>query len=100
MGQDVPHVLSDLPQGGSFFYLNKDVEIYKKMPFHIKTNSVMNPTIGDVYYKGDNAWSETYTDRKVYTNESDADAVKATTVTTNGVTYAPKHFANSTVVSE
>jgi hypothetical protein len=70
------------------------------MPFHIKTNSVMNPTIGDVYYKGDNTWSETYADRKVYTNESDADAVKATTVTNNGVTYAPKHFANSTVVSE
>ena len=60
----------------------------------------MNPTIGDVYYKGDNTWSETYADRKVYTHQSDADAVKATTVTKNGVTYAPKHFANSTVVSE
>ena len=33
-------------------------------------------------------------------NESDANAVKATTVTKNGVTYAPKHYANSTVVSE
>ena len=60
----------------------------------------MNPTIGDVYYKGDNAWSETYADRKIYSAKSAADAVKATTVTTNGVTYAPKHFANSTVVSE
>tara|TARA_Y100000385_G_C12776377_1_gene501532 strand:+ start:79 stop:291 length:213 start_codon:yes stop_codon:yes gene_type:complete len=70
------------------------------MPFHIKTNSVMNPTIGDVYYKGDNTWTESYDDRKVYTKKSDADAVKATTVTRNGVTYAPKHFANSTVVSE
>ena len=70
------------------------------MPYHIKTNSVMNPTIGDVYYKGDNAWSETYADRKIYSAKSGADAVKATTVTTNGVTYAPKHFANSTVVSE
>ena len=70
------------------------------MPYHIKTNSVMNPTIGDVYYKGDNAWSETYADRKIYSAISNADAVKATTVTTNGVTYAPKHFANSTVVSE
>jgi len=60
----------------------------------------MNPTIGDVYYKGDNAWSETYADRKIYSAKSGADAVKATTVTTNGVTYAPKHFANSTVVSE
>ena len=70
------------------------------MPYHIKTNSVMNPTIGDVYYKGDNTWTETYDDRKVYSTKSSADAVKATTVTTNGVTYAPKHFANSTVVSE
>jgi len=60
----------------------------------------MNPTIGDVYYKGDNAWSETYADRKIYSAKSGADAVKATTVTMNGVTYAPKHFANSTVVSE
>jgi len=60
----------------------------------------MNPTIGDVYYKGDNAWSEDYADRKIYSAKSGADAVKATTVTMNGVTYAPKHFANSTVVSE
>jgi len=70
------------------------------MPYHIKTNSVMNPTIGDVYYKGDNTWSENYADRKIYSAKSGADAVKATTVTMNGVTYAPKHFANSTVVSE
>ena len=70
------------------------------MPYHIKTPSVINPTIGDVYYKGDNAWSETYADRKVYSTKSSADAVKATTVTANGVTYTPKHFANSTVVSE
>jgi hypothetical protein len=70
------------------------------MPYHIKTSSVMNPTIGDVYYKGDNAWSEDYADRKIYSAKSGADAVKATTVTMNGVTYAPKHFANSTVVSE
>lgn len=70
------------------------------MPFHIKTPSVINPAIGDVYYKGGNSWTETYTDRKVYTNESDANDVKATTVTINGVTYAPKHYANSTVVSE
>ena len=30
----------------------------------------MNPTIGDVYYKGDNAWSETYADRKIYSAKS------------------------------
>ena len=60
----------------------------------------MNPTIGDVYYKDNNTWTETYADRKIYTNKSTADAVKATKVTMNGVTYAPKHYANSTVVSE
>ena len=70
------------------------------MPYHVKTPSVINPAIGDVYYKGDNAWSETYADRKIYENQSDADDIKATTVTMNGITYAPKHFANSTVVSE
>ena len=70
------------------------------MPYHIKTPSVMNPTIGDVYYKGDNNWTESFDDRKIYENESHANAVKATTVTKNGVTYAPKHYANSTVVSE
>ena len=36
------------------------------MPYHVKTPSVINPTIGDVYYKGDNTWSETYADRKIY----------------------------------
>ena len=60
----------------------------------------MNPTIGDVYYTGDNRWTETYDDRKVYTNESDANADKATTVTKNGITSTPTHFANATVVSE
>jgi len=70
------------------------------MPFHIKTPSVLNPTIGDVYYKGGNAWTDLYDDRKVYENEADANADKATTVTKNGVTYTPKHFGNATVVSE
>ena len=70
------------------------------MPFHIKTPSVLNPTIGDVYYKGGNAWTDLYDDRKVYENETDANADKATTVTKNGVTYTPKHFDNATVVSE
>ena len=70
------------------------------MPFHIKTPSILNPTIGDVYYTGNNRWTETYADRKVYTEESAANADKATTVTKNGVTYTPKHFASATVVSE
>ena len=69
------------------------------MPYHIKTPSVINPSI-DVYYTNEDKWSETYADRKVYTTKSSANAVKATTVTRNGITYIPKHFANSTVVSE
>jgi len=71
------------------------------MPYHIKTKSVLNPTIGDVYYKGGNAWTDLYDDRQVFENESDAIAVKNTTVTTNqGVAYTPKHFANAIIVSE
>ena len=69
------------------------------MPYHIKTPSVMNPSI-DVYYTDEDKWTETYADRKVYTTKSSANAVKATTVTRNGITYIPKHFANATVVSE
>ena len=69
------------------------------MPYHIKTPSVMNPSV-DVYYTDEDKWTETYADRKVYTTKSSANAVKATTVTRNGITYIPKHFANSTVVSE
>ena len=44
------------------------------------------------------------TDRKQYANISDANAVKATTVTRviggKTMTYQPKWFANSTVVTE
>lgn len=70
------------------------------MAYHIKTTSVLNPAIGDVYYREDGSWTDVYADRKVYATEGEATAVKNTTVTRNGVTYAPKHFANATVVSE
>ena len=69
--------------------------------YHIKTPSVLNPTIGDVYWKGDNTWTETYSDRKVYTNRTTANDQAATTVTTSlGITYQPKWWAHSTVVTE
>ena len=68
------------------------------MPYHVKTPKALGT--GDVYWKENNSWTETYADRKQYANISDANAVKATTVTTNGITYAPKWFANSTVVTE
>ena len=67
------------------------------MPYHVKTPGQL---VGDVYWKGDNTWTETYADRKQFANIADANAVKATTVTQNGITYSPKWFANSTVVTE
>ena len=68
------------------------------MPYHVKTQGKLN--VGDVYWKGDNTWTDTYADRKQFANISDANAVKATTVTQNGITYQPKWFSNSTVVTE
>ena len=68
------------------------------MPYHVKTPKAIGT--GDVYWKENNTWTETYADRKQYANISDANAVKATTVTSYGITYAPKWFANSTVVTE
>ena len=68
------------------------------MPYHVKTPKAIGT--GDVYWKENNTWTETYADRKQYANISDANAVKATTVTSNGYTYTPKWFANSTVVTE
>jgi len=68
------------------------------MPYHVKTPKALGT--GDVYWKENNTWTETYADRKQYANISDANAVKATTVTSNGYTYIPKWFANSTVVTE
>ena len=72
------------------------------MPYHIKTPGALN--VGDVYWKGDNAWTETYADRKQYANKSDADAQAATTETrTLGdktITYQPNWWKNATVVTE
>jgi len=70
------------------------------MPYHIRTQSILNPSIGNIYYKGNNTWTDLYDDRKVYVNEADANADKETTVTKDGITYTPKHFVNATVVSE
>ena len=70
------------------------------MAYHIKTPSVMGSSIGDVYYKDESTWTEEYDDRKVFSTKSAATTVKNTTVTLNGHTWSPKHFANATVVSE
>ena len=69
------------------------------MPYHVKTPSKVN--VGDVYWKGDNSWTNYYASRKQFSSKSDADAVAATTVTSpQGVTYQPKWFADATVVTE
>ena len=69
------------------------------MPYHVKTPSKVN--VGDVYWKGNNSWTNTYADRIQFSTRSDADALKATTVTSpQGVTYQPEWFKNATVVNE
>ena len=69
------------------------------MPYHDKTPSKVN--VGDVYWKGDNSWTNDYASRKQFSSKSDAEAIKATTITSpQGVTYQPKWFANATVVTE
>ena len=67
------------------------------MPYHIKTPGKL---VGDVYWKGENTWTETYADRKQFSAKSAADAVKATTVTMNAGTWTPKWFANCNVETE
>ena len=68
------------------------------MPYHVKTPGKLE--VGDVYWKENNSWTDTYADRKQYANKADADAVKATTATINCITYQPDWFKNSTVVTE
>ena len=68
------------------------------MPYHIKKTSIVSGQ--DVYYKGGDTWTETYADRKQYSTKSPATTKKNATVTFNGVSYVPKAFADSTIVTE
>ena len=61
------------------------------MPYHIKRPSVLKDGT-DVYYTGENRWSDVFVNRKVYTE--DPTAITANTDGSNGA------FKNSTVVSE
>ena len=70
------------------------------MPYHLKTQSTFNSAVGEVYYKGNNSWTEVFEDRKVYENEDDAISDKNTTFSANGVTYTPRHFENAIIISE
>ena len=44
------------------------------MVWHIKKTSMLGSAVGDVYYKGDKRWTETYSDRKTYTSQAKAKA--------------------------
>ena len=77
------------------------------MPFYIKKTSTLGSSVpidGGEYYAGDNHWTNIYENRKVYTNKTDADAQKATSVTRTiggkSYTYQPKWWKNSTVIEE
>ena len=42
------------------------------MVWHIKKTSMLGSTIGTVYYKGDNRWTEPYADRSTYSSQAKA----------------------------
>ena len=44
------------------------------MVWHIKKTSMMGAGVGNVYYAGDNRWTETYASRKTYTSQAKAKA--------------------------
>jgi len=44
------------------------------MVWHIKKSSMMGAGVGTVYYKGNNRWTETYSDRATYTSQAKAKA--------------------------
>ena len=49
------------------------------MPYHVKSTGEMGTV--EFYYKADGTWTQTYADRKQYSAQADADAVKATSET-------------------
>ena len=77
------------------------------MPFHIKSVAALG---GDIYYKADGTWTQTYADRKQYSNKSDADTQAATQETkviknTSGAivssySYQLDVYKNSSVITE
>ena len=44
------------------------------MVWHIKKTSMLGSTVGTVYYKGDNRWTEIYADRSTYSSQANAKA--------------------------
>ena len=44
------------------------------MVWHIKKSSMMGSSVGTVYYKGDNRWTENFADRATYSSQAKAKA--------------------------
>ena len=45
------------------------------MAWHIKKTSIMSSAgVGEVYYKGNNRWTENYSDRATYSSQANAKA--------------------------
>ena len=72
------------------------------MPYHVKSTGAMGT--GTIYYEGGDSWTQTYADRKQFSAQADANAIKNTEVTRTmggrSYTYAPDIYKNSTVVTE
>ena len=78
------------------------------MPYHVKSAGALGT--GDIFYKADGTWTQTYADRKQYSAKSGADAVAATSETrtmktpsgtvVSSYSYQPDIYKNSTVVTE
>ena len=72
------------------------------MPYHVKSTGAMGT--GTIYYEGGDSWTQTYADRKQFSAQADANAVKNTQVTRTigpkNYTYSPDIYKNSTVVTE
>ena len=63
------------------------------MPYHIKKTSELMPSV-DVYYVGENRWSDNYSDRKIFTAKTKANAAIKNPDGKNG------GFKNATVITE
>ena len=72
------------------------------MPYHVKSPGKLNT--GDVYYEGGDTWTQVYANRKQFSAQADANAIKNTEVTRTmggrSYTYSPDIYKNSTVVTE
>tara|TARA_B100000579_G_C22443160_1_gene670843 strand:- start:427 stop:648 length:222 start_codon:yes stop_codon:yes gene_type:complete len=72
------------------------------MPYHIKKASLVSHwNVGvDMYYSGDNHWTDDYAKRKVYASKALAEQDQSYTYTKNGNTIQPNFWKSSTIITE